>query len=195
MERARSPSVCRHFRTMTSHDVDQDRLTRGGGEDCHHNAVIIVVVVYLDRQHSRATSWSVRQATGCLLEFPHRLESRMLARAREGLEVSERGREKARKREKENERERENTREGNSTLSLPGKTLSRARYLRPTPNSHSSSSTLYSSSVSRWPFLSSSSVFLSISPFSYAFLSQSFFVHLEAFEFLQIRWRRSYRQM
>lgn len=96
------------------------------------------------RQHFRATSWNVRRATGCLPEFPHHHESRMLARAREGLEVGEGEREGARKRGRE--RERESAR-GDSTLSLPGKILSRARCLRPTPNSQPSSISFYSTSV------------------------------------------------
>ena len=153
------------------------------------------------RRHSRATSWSVRQATGCLLEFPHRLESRMLARAREGLEVSERGCEKVRKRERARERWRERERKyarGElSTLSLAGKTLSRA-HCQPLILNPPLPATFYSSSVSRWPFSSSVSLPLfsllpppSLSLFIFPW-HLSILSYLEVFESLQIRWHRSY---
>lgn len=98
--------------------------------------------------------------------------------------MSERGREKARKGENEGVRERErggvrgNTREGNSILSLPGKTLSRARCLRPTPNSQPSSTShllLLLCVALAVPILSvcfSFSFFLSLSV-SFAILSRS----------------------
>lgn len=70
---------------------------------------------------------------------------------------------------------------GDSTLSLPGKALSRARCLRPTPNSQPSSISLYSSSVTALAVLFLFICFFHFLSFSIfvAFFSQSFLNRFE----------------